>query len=841
MYRLEDYKSKLVQVFNYAKALNEVKNPIISDIENQRWSLWFKDLPNHNSVDYIDVNNQNSSEENRKDYLLRVKRPLITECPAPPEELRTYINGNWRDVDKKVELITEVELENGEHTETVEISDEIKSLFMSWNEERNRWLLIEKPARAAMNVFQQLYKLYSEIEKESETIELVVGDGILKWVLQNGKNINHPVLIQSVELQFDSQIPEFKIVTGNKESELYSAPWRNIDDVNSTAMSQCIEAMDKNHPSIIDGTSTDEFLISLSTALSSKGRFSKNTLDKSTNYEPVIIRDQVLFLRKRNLGFSVALEFILEDIITNDNIPPFLKKLVGYNEDLSSDTNDDSEQFSTNINGEDEDILFTKPSNSEQLLVVKQLEHSDAVLVQGPPGTGKTHTIANLVGHLLSQGKSVLITSYSEKALKVLRDKIVDPLKPLCLPVLKDNRKTDELEKTLDAMNEKRSSINKVFLEQQISSLDIERRNIIKSLKEKRENLKKEIKNEYRKIIFDGEDYSPKDAAMFIVANREGNDWIPGPVELGSSITLNNSEINDLYKSNSSINEEEEKECQFEYPEISSLMKPEEFEELVQEYNNLILNNLQYRIDLWNNPKEDINNYTKILEDILKTVSIVDENNTWSMEILQDGFQQELMKEEWKKLLQAVNDLHRESNKFKPMELEYSPIIEEDIDSDEIKIVLQEMHDFVKDNRKINKMKLLVKPKWSKVLSKVKINNREPSKVEEFKALIGYVEINQMRKKVIQRWNRQVTTIGGPDTSAFGKVPELQFKQYADFIEDRLNWYECKWKPLLDRLTCLGFNWDSFINEDKEIYPNYSDLLNIKRKVTMNLTEIFQA
>ena len=91
------------------------------------------------------------------------------------------------------------------------------------------------------------------------------------------------------------------------------------------------------------------------------------------------------------------------------------------------------------------------------------------------------------MGHLLAQGKSILITSYSEKALKVLREKIVEPLKPLCLPVLKDNRKTDELEKTLDAMNEKKSSTNKVLLEKQISSLDIERIFLINSLKQKRE------------------------------------------------------------------------------------------------------------------------------------------------------------------------------------------------------------------------------------------------------------------------------------------------------------------------------------------------------------------
>ena len=57
-----------------------------------------------------------------------------------------------------------------------------------------------------------------------------------------------------------------------------------------------------------------------------------------------------------------------------------------------------------------------------------------------------------------------------------------------------------------------------------------------------------------------------------------------------------------LYKSNVAISKEEEKECQYDYPEISSLMKPEEFQVLVQEYNNLIKKDLQFRIDLWSNP-----------------------------------------------------------------------------------------------------------------------------------------------------------------------------------------------------------------------------------------------
>lgn len=54
---------------------------------------------------------------------------------------------------------------------------------------------------------------------------------------------------------------------------------------------------------------------------------------------------------------------------------------------------------------EDEEILLPKPANREQMGIVRKIEHSSTILVQGPPGTGKTHTIANLLGHFLAQGK----------------------------------------------------------------------------------------------------------------------------------------------------------------------------------------------------------------------------------------------------------------------------------------------------------------------------------------------------------------------------------------------------------------------------------------------------
>ena len=58
-----------------------------------------------------------------------------------------------------------------------------------------------------------------------------------------------------------------------------------------------------------------------------------------------------------------------------------------------------------------EEILFPLPTNDEQLTIARDLGGRSGVLVQGPPGTGKSHTIVNLLSHLLAEGKRVLVTS----------------------------------------------------------------------------------------------------------------------------------------------------------------------------------------------------------------------------------------------------------------------------------------------------------------------------------------------------------------------------------------------------------------------------------------------
>jgi hypothetical protein len=147
-------------------------------------------------------------------------------------------------------------------------------------------------------------------------------------------------------------------------------------------------------------------------------------------------------MRQRRAGPGNVFGQVLEDIANRDVSPRSLLQILGLEETAVVQTESKSNGLS--FGNEDDDVLLSKPANREQLEIAKRLARRDCVLVQGPPGTGKTHTIANLLGHLLAQGKRVLVTPHTPKALRVLRQKVVEPLQRLCISVLRNDKQSQE-------------------------------------------------------------------------------------------------------------------------------------------------------------------------------------------------------------------------------------------------------------------------------------------------------------------------------------------------------------------------------------------------------------
>ncbi len=80
------------------------------------------------------------------------------------------------------------------------------------------------------------------------------------------------------------------------------------------------------------------------------------------------------------------------------------------------------------------ELLAPLDADGSQLTAVAAAGAGDSFVLQGAPGTGKSQTIANLVVHCVSQGKSVLVVSHKRTALEVVHQRLAAiGLDQLCL------------------------------------------------------------------------------------------------------------------------------------------------------------------------------------------------------------------------------------------------------------------------------------------------------------------------------------------------------------------------------------------------------------------------
>src|SRR5207237_6245864 len=116
--------------------------------------------------------------------------------------------------------------------------------YERWRAQHQAWAATERPARAAMKTFEQLYELYGRIEREAENIELVLGDGILSWKRLEG-SIYHPILLQRIQLAFDPSVPEFTLIETGTEVELSSPLFRSMPDRQPKVRARCPDELNR--------------------------------------------------------------------------------------------------------------------------------------------------------------------------------------------------------------------------------------------------------------------------------------------------------------------------------------------------------------------------------------------------------------------------------------------------------------------------------------------------------------------------------------------------------------------------------------------------------------------
>jgi len=107
-------RSKLTQIFRYVQAFNHLQNPIPQEILDQPWVLWFRNLPAHpcirlgRPVGIASTTTANETETSsghaEADFILKVRRPKLTEVPEPPKEIAAFLQNGWQNIDAHITI-----------------------------------------------------------------------------------------------------------------------------------------------------------------------------------------------------------------------------------------------------------------------------------------------------------------------------------------------------------------------------------------------------------------------------------------------------------------------------------------------------------------------------------------------------------------------------------------------------------------------------------------------------------------------------------------------------------------------------------------------------------------
>src|SRR5438105_1932947 len=851
--KLRIARDKLTRVFRYLEALNQHRNPAKRQIREQLWSLWLRNLPDHPSIkrgaakagsSRAKAKENQATADNSEGFVLKVQRPSLTRVPEPPNGLAAWLEPGWEDPSEEILVRqTQEQPDTAGNPRIVNFDDDRtrSAALQRWKLARDEWAKNDKPARAAMKIFEALYALYGRIDREAERVELVLGDGILSWCRPEG-NIYHPILLQRIQLQFNAAVPEFTLSEADYPVELYSALFQSMADVDGRAIGRCREDLEQGgfHP-LLNG-STSGFLKRLVVQLSPRGELIEDEAPGEDQSDPRIGRDPILFLRARTLGFAAAIEGILSDLRVREDLPWSLLNIVGEESpvtELGEAGTTDSQYHEANA-----EVLLSKPANPEQVRIAKQLEEYGGVLVQGPPGTGKTHTIGNLIGHLLAQGKSVLVTSHTTKALRMVRHHIVPELRPLCVSVLEsdlDSRK--QLESAVGSIAERLSRADAKALELEAKKCEAQRHDLLKKLEELRNQLSEARADEYREVALAGKHWSPADAARKVAQEKEFYGWVPGPVAAVAPLPLSSQELTDLYRTNVSLSAEDEAALAGALPEMHDLPRPEDFDASVSERNRLRMEDLDFRSDLWQSdvPLGTTDEFESLIANLTQAVEPLSGNDKWKLAAVYAGKYGGAHCQPWEQLVTLIRKTHEEAANAQETLVKYGPQLPEAADPEELQRIATEILGHLEQGGKLGSFSLLTHKAWNQFVDTAKVNRSRPRTLDHFRALYTLAHLENLRRQLSARWDRQMAPLGAPPSSQMGEEVEKTLMQYCDAIEDCLNWHESTWLPLQQQLTDLDFRWEKFLAEQPAVLGAEGELLRLGKAVSDALLPILNS
>jgi len=378
------------------------------------------DVPNHSRV-HLRPTSGNES-------WLSIPRIDEPERPILPEELEGFVDVASLDDLTSTPVLLHLETEPDDDSGLREL------LLDEWvGTTWAKWALKCAPARAARSLYERIYALHLRAQRDQATHELVWGHAILGWSGQ--VRVLSPMIVTQVSIEIDETDGTVRVLRDSlPELEIES-----LEGLKLQGMEALAELRMRLNEEPIDPWDEQVLLEVRKQIIAPLGLHA--SLDESeglvlSSNGPVVNNGWALYLRlrpARHGRFYTELSQVLKE---GEFLPESIAAVVADEVRVAAALRELGQDNDDSWVGVGTRLLMPLASNQDQERIAIQLAESRGVTVQGPPGTGKSHTIVNLVSHLIAHGKRVLVTAQNEQALSVLRDKFPEELRDLTVSVL---------------------------------------------------------------------------------------------------------------------------------------------------------------------------------------------------------------------------------------------------------------------------------------------------------------------------------------------------------------------------------------------------------------------
>ncbi|MGO4598509.1 AAA domain-containing protein [Terrabacter sp. 2RAF25] len=405
--------------------------------------LWMADLPEHPALSAA----HRLSEPEEGQPLLVIDRIPAPDAPAVPEELVPWMQGpagnpeaepllreSIPNAGAKEDDGSDARLQLADDPNLVETHDQWRARWRAWAEQE----LADRPAR---ELYTALFAIYVDVTSHTEDVELVLGTGLLAWAPQDHPLVSRHLFTCAAGIEFDDVTGTISIVTlpaletlSLETDMLEPSMLPNPGHVNDIRVRAREFA---SHP--LHRSDAGELATRIVNVMDAEGEYADSDAAPSPSAHPRSALAPAIIVRKRSaLGLVEVFHAIAAEIAETGEVPSGLLPLVDPDHQPPA-CPDPTDGALVAVDGDD-DLFLPLPLNNVQLDVIRRVDRHAQTLVQGPPGTGKTHTAAALLTHLLAQGKRVLVTAHTDRALKEVRSKLPESIKPLAVAVVGSDR-----------------------------------------------------------------------------------------------------------------------------------------------------------------------------------------------------------------------------------------------------------------------------------------------------------------------------------------------------------------------------------------------------------------